>query len=226
MYSHETIINYLHKMGTKTREYLENPVDLAICVTYGNRKIGRVLNVSIPPKFTCRHNCDQCLLDCYDIKANIQYGNVLNARARNYAILLKDREKYFNMIEQKLSPRRKRKYFRWHVGGDIIDLDYFVHMCDIAKRHSDWVFWTYTKQYDIVNAYIAKYGAIPSNLSVMFSVWDGVPCVNPYGLQTFSVYEHGDKVPTDAWQCTGNCEICIECKAGCPYGQSAWTYKH
>ena len=225
-YNNNTICKYLHKMGAKVREISADVARYHVCITRGNRKIGRVLNVSLPPIFSCKHNCNECRKQCYDIKANMQYGNVLNARARNFAILLKDRDRYFSEIEKALSPRCKRKYFRWHVGGDIVDLDYLMHMVKIARKHPDWIFWSYTKQYDIVNAYIAQFGALPSNLSIMFSLWDNVPCDNPYHMPTFAAYAHDDKVPSNVWRCTGNCEICISCKQGCPYGKSAWTYLH
>ena len=154
-----------------------------VSISMGNKKIGRVMNVSLAPILTCA-NCSECLKLCYDIKANIQYGNVLKARARNTVLALEYMDRYFQGIRYALAKRRKNKYFRWHVGGDIPNYKYFCEMVEIAKEQPDFTFWTYTKNYGIVNLYVQKCGraAIPENLTIMFSEWDGMKLVNPYNF--------------------------------------------
>jgi hypothetical protein len=146
MYNPDSIKKYLAKMTAAINNYDTIPAaELTVCISKGNRKIGRVMNVSIPPIMTCAH-CQECKSICYDIKANLQYLNVVNARAKNHSILKRDRAEYFGQIENAISRRQKNKFFRWHVAGDIIDMDYFENMVAIAARHSDFVFWTYTKK--------------------------------------------------------------------------------
>ena len=76
----------------------ENIDDVKICISCGNRKIGKVMNVSLPPLLSCG-NCAGCARFCYDVKACLQYPQtVIDARVRNYAILKRDRERYFAEI--------------------------------------------------------------------------------------------------------------------------------
>lgn len=226
-YTPETLKRFYENAKALIDHFMTLPVeDLTICITNGNRKIGRVMNVSLLPIFTCLNNCEGCRFFCYDIKACMQYKNVITARAKNTVLLWRDRNRYFELIEKKISRRRKNKFFRWHVAGDIIDGDYLQRMIDIARRHPDFVFWTYTKQYSIVNRYCDKYGreSIPGNLSIMFSQWDGIAIVNPYHFPEFRVYD--DISDAREHICPGNCEICLKAKTGCPYGVTSAVKKH
>ena len=209
-------------------DYMSAPLNsLHVAITNGNRKIGRVLNVSLAPVITCC-NCKECLKLCYDIKAVLQYKNVALARSRNYVILMRDREKYFNEIIEAIKHRKTNKYFRWHVSGDIVDVDYFDHMVKIARMFPDFRFWTYTKAYVFVNKWVEENGKenIPENLSVMFSEWKGIPMINPYGFPEFRVWFHSEKKPEKVHWCPGNCETCLKSGTGCPYGQTTYCEEH
>lgn len=130
--------------------------------------------------------------------------------------------------------RRTNKYFRWHVGGEIPTIEYFSEMVRIAKLFPDFTFWTYTKMYGIVNAYCYKYGrdAIPDNLHVMFSEWDGTQLYNPYNFPIFTCrLKDGNKNHTYEWfetlyKCPGNCDICKAAKRGCIVGESTFADEH
>jgi len=228
MYTNETIkkcVGMMHKRGA---ELSALPVEqIKICISAGNRKIGRVMNVSLPPVLTCA-NCSGCVHLCYDIKACMQYPNtVIDARMRNHAILTRDRTEYFKRIEQAISRRRKNKYFRWHVAGDIVDIDYFDNMVRIAQEHSDFVFWTYTKNYKVVNAWCAEHGkdAIPSNLSVMFSEWRGMSMDNPYNFAEFRVVFKDEQKP-QGFYCPGNCDVCKAANRGCVARETVYCMEH
>lgn len=202
---------------------------LNVAITKGNIKIGRVLNVSLMPIITCA-NCKVCHGFCYDIKACLQYLNVLKARVRNTVIYMFDPARYFEQIENAIRKARKNKYFRWHVSGDIPDYNYLENMIRIARESPDWIFWTYTKNYKLVNAWIAKNGgtktALPSNLSIMFSDWAGLDMDNPYGLPTFGVIDPGTPVPPGKFLCPGNCDICKAMHGGCIAGVDTVNYLH
>ena len=231
MFTVESIKKVVNLMNKTRKTFEKMPVEnIPLCISTGNNKIGKTLNVSLPPILTCA-NCKECKMYCYDIKACLQYPNtVINARIRNLVILQKDRNEYFNRIEKRIQRRKLNKAFRWHVAGDIVDYDYFDRMVTIATNHPDWIFWTYTKNYPIVNEWIRNHGEtkenLPKNLSVMFSEWKGLPMVNPYNMPVFSVFFDGDELPENAYICPGNCDICLKTGRGCPNKENGFVHDH
>ena len=134
-----------------------------------------------------------------------------------------------------MSKRRTNKFFRFHVAGDIIDVDYFDRMVKLSRKHSDFVIWTYTKNYAVVNSYVQQHGldAIPENLHVMFSEWDGMQLVNPYNFPVFTCkmkngnINHPDAKYFDGlYKCPGNCDVCKELRAGCIAGMNTYCDEH
>lgn len=230
MYTREAIEKAVKGLQTEIasfdKEWKEG-AKIDVVISSGNNKIGHTLNVSLPPVLTCG-NCSGCMHYCYDIKACLQYTNVRKARAKNLVVLKNDFRKYFDDIEKALNKRRKNKFFRWHVSGDIPSIEYFREMVRIAIMHEDFRFWTYTKRYDIVNEYIRKYGreAIPENLSVMFSEWQGMPMYNPYGFPEFRVVMKGQEKPTGVKWCCGNCNACIKACSHCVKGETVYCMEH
>lgn len=234
-YKVETIKKLIVLAREEENKLIANIGGIKISISKGNRKIGKVMNVSLMPIVTC-HNCKECKKLCYDIKACLQYPNtVIPSRMRNTVMAKHDTERFFSEIDDACTRRRKNKYFRWHVAGDILDMDYFCHMVDIARKHPDFVFWTYTKYYSIVNQYCDLYGldAIPTNFSIMFSKWDGMPMDNPYQFPVFACkLKDGNKDTTEKefsemYKCPGNCDICKAGKGhGCIIGQSTYCDEH
>ena len=228
MYSKESLKKAVVNLKDMTDEFLMKPYkELQLHISKGNRKIGLVHNFSMAPVITCP-NCSKCKHYCYDIKAVLQYPNVLKARAENTAMMMQDRFLTFCLIEHYIENQKAHKVFRWHVSGDIIDVDYFDRMVQIARNHTDWIFWTYTKNYRAVNEWIRSNGgreSVPSNLSVMYSVWNGMPCPNPFQMPTFVCVQEGMQEP-DAWKCPGNCDICLRSGHGCPFRESSYVHEH
>lgn len=228
MYSEKSLRKVIKLMKEHGKMLAKIPVeDIKMAISKGNRKIGRVMNVSLPPLLSCA-NCSGCSKLCYDIKACLQYPDtVIDARMRNLTILQKDRDEYFRRIDTAISRRRLHKFFRWHVAGDIIDADYFARMVDIARRHPDFKFWTYTKNYAVVNRWVDENGrdALPANLSVMFSEWRGMPMDNPHGFPEFRVV-FKDETPPAGHYCPGNCDICKEKNRGCIVGETTYCMEH
>ncbi len=229
MFSNESIQKVLAMLKQAEKEYSKVETEnIRICISKGNRKIGHVLNVSLPPIITCA-NCTGCKNYCYDVKACLQYSNtVIDARIRNYILMKNNPEKYFSDIRKTLKNRRKNKFFRWHVAGDIPNMDYFKNMIAIAKDFPDFIFWTYTKNYRLVNEYCELYGkdTIPENLSIMFSEWKGMDMINPFGFPEFRCIFPGEKPAKGYTKCPGNCEICTNTKTGCPYGKNKYVHLH
>ena len=239
MFTNDSIKKAVKLMNATITKYSVKSIDeINMCISKGNRKIGRVMNVSLPPIISCG-NCKECKHFCYDIKACLLYANtVIDARVRNYMILKKDIDEYFRRIDNAMTRRRTNKYFRWHVSGDIISLDYFSRMVENARRHPEFVMiWTYTKMYSIVNEYVKNNGgsiaaALPNNFHVMFSEWDGMPIDNPYGFPVFSVkmidgnINHAPEYFDNLYQCPGNCDICKKLFRGCIAGESTYCNQH
>lgn len=229
-YSKETLQRIIAVLRALLAEFIARPYEtLKLHISKGNMKIGRTHNFSMAPILTC-NNCSGCMWFCYDIKACWQYLNVRIARAENTAMMLLNREATFAQIALYISKKKLHKFFRWHVSGDILDIDYFDRMVKIAVMFPEWTFWTYTKNYYAVNEWIRQHGgnksAIPSNLSVMYSVWNGMECPNPYGMPTFTCIMPGMTPAPDEWRCPGNCEACIKARRGCPFGESANVDAH
>ena len=151
-------------------------------------------------------------------------------RAENTALLLRDRHEFFRQIREFLAGYHgKHKFFRWHQAGEIQDIGYLSEMNAIARDFSEWVFWTYTKMYQVVNAYCDSLGgrdAIAKNLSIMFSPWTGLPCPNPYGFPEFITILKGEERPTGMFKCPANCDYCKYNHRGCIAGETAWNDEH
>ena len=125
-YKEETLNSYtaraLEAIATASR--LEQ---IHIHIAKGNRKVGRVRNVSLMSRICCG-NCKTCEHYCYDIKAALQYKTVMTARAENTALAYRDYGEYFRQIAEKMTPKCKIKAFRFHVGGEILDEEYDIRM--------------------------------------------------------------------------------------------------
>lgn len=231
MFLKETVDNFLtlakHWMDYYSRQDIDT---LHVSISDGNDKIGHAWNVSLLPIVTCP-NCSECKYLCYDIRDCIRYGEdgaTIKARARNTVILLKDRERFFSEVDAFLSTRRKHKYFRWHVGGEIKDTAYAVEMLEIARRHADWTFWTYTKNYCAMNQAIDSAGGrdgVPANMHIMFSEWRGMRLDNPHGMPEFRVVFKGETEPV-GYYCPGNCDICKSAHRGCIASETTYCREH
>lgn len=227
MYKPETIRRYQEKIRAAVAEFLalsdEEFDELHAVISQGDRKIGRTRNVSQAPWYTCG-NCKHCLWHCYDIKACLRLPAVLRARALNTALAIRDRERYFAEIARAVTGQRG---FRWHQGGEIPDYDYLLHMIAVAEGEPDCRQWGYSHRHDLVNRYVDEHGALPENLVIMYSYEGAEPAEdNPHGLPEFRCIDPGDEPPADMFQCPGDCSWCLEHGRGCPWGESAWTWKH
>lgn len=233
MYSSETIKKVVRALTEKTNQYMMlSPDKVKECISTGNRKIGNVLNVSLAPILTCA-NCAQCMHYCYDVNACARYSNtVVDARARNTALFRMDRNEFFKRLDNRMSRRRANKALRFHVSGDIVDYDHFDRMMALAIKYAPrgWDIWTYTKNYTVVNEWIARHGgnkdAVLRYMKVMFSEWKGLPMDNPYGMPVFSCTMKGDPMPAGIHVCPGNCNICRSARRGCVVGETSTVREH
>ena len=223
--SQETIRNYKAR-AKKAMEAAGVDPDLHCHISNGNKKIGKILNVSLLPVFSCG-NCKACMGYCYAIRTTGYSVDALRAWAANTVMIqtMGKRSEYFDQIRNRIKRYRgKNKYFRWHVSGDIPDPGYFRCMVEIAKEFPDWRFYGYTKRYDIVN----HWKELPGNLVIMYSHWNGMECPNPYNRPEFRTRLNGmdEKQFEGLYKCPGNCRECISKFRGCPYGETTYNDEH
>lgn len=184
----------------------------------GNRKTGaQVPSVSLIPVADCG-NCAICARGCYDVRNVCFQTTVQRARANNSAIYKVDALKYFREIREYIIKKRVR-FFRWHVGGDIKDTYYLRNVADIALATPECQHLAFTKMYDIVNSFLMMGYKIPDNLHIIFSDWRGAEFDNPYEMPVSSpLWPDGTKGPhcTDkTFLCPGSCEECAANGVGC-----------
>ncbi len=189
----------------------------------GNNKIGKVANVSLTPIKACKGCADVCGKDCYAMKAYKQYPATKAAWDHNFEQATNDVIGFFNELHDSLKSYKGR-FFRWHVAGDILDMNYFKRMVLTARNYPNIKFLAFTKQYDIIAAYIQYMkefsgespanNFIPENLTIIFSAWPGLPMNNPYNFPVAYMQDGTvDNIPADAIECPGLCEGCNMCWA-------------
>lgn len=182
-----------------------------ISISPGNRKMGYIPSVSLPPVVTCAKGCT-CAKKCYAAKLCRIYSTVRNAYQRNLDILNDNWPEYWRQVRDAVSVS---KYFRFHVSGDIPNAAYFKEMVITAKKYPSTEILAFTKQYDIVNRYIDAMGPLPDNLKILFSEWPGMDMDNRHALPVAHVIFKGE-APADDWKiCGGNCSECACRGVGC-----------
>ena len=199
------------------RNYLNHAFVPALHISGGNMKLGAIMNISLPPVLTC-HNCASCKNYCYAVRSYNRLPDTAKAWNENYNLFLTDPVEYFRSISNAVKTQR---FFRWHVSGDIVKLNYFYNMIYVAKDNPKTEFLAFTKAYQIINDAIAAGAVIPSNLHLLFSASPGVDMPNPYRLPechinfedpALNTYNGGAEF---VYHCTGNCTECAVNGCGC-----------
>ena len=187
--------------------------DLRVTISHGNEKMGEVPSVSLLPFISCPASCaGSCGKECYAAKIALLYKTVLGSYAKNTAIALKRPARFWEDVERAIMGTR---FFRFHVSGDLLNAAYFEKMVEIAARNPGTEILTFTKKWDIVNAFIDAGGEIPKNLHIVFSGWENLTPENPHGLPESAVVMPGED-PAPGWKtCGGNCFNCACRGFGC-----------
>ena len=196
-----------------------------VSISKGNRKMGAIPSVSLPPIITCK-NCATCAKKCYAAKLCKIYPTVKASYDRNLEILKNDRDSYFTQVKAAAMVTR---YFRFHVSGDIIDIDYLDRMVKVARELKGTEFLAFTKNYQDANEYFKNHKK-PANLHLIFSIpFDGAKIPNPHNMPTAAVILKG-KEPDENWKiCGGNCTECACKGVGCwelKKGETIAFYEH
>lgn len=193
-----------------------------------NTKLGRVLNISLPPPKSCdtsmpcfKKGC-YAMKHCYTIYPNTRAawdGNLEVWRVKGYI-------PYFSAIHSAIEKVRP-DLFRWHVGGDIPaghsaeGEAYVSGMVATAHRFPNTKFLVFTKRYDLIRLNARRIRAC-KNLNVVLSMWPGVKLSEltrkAWPLVWMRTKKDPDpRIPADAKECEGRCDKCQACwnmKAG------------
>lgn len=220
--SADKIAGRVRSMVELRRNYIQTGADgLTVRFSTGNRKTGAAVpSVSLIPIADCG-NCKVCAGGCYDIRNVCYQKTVQVSRAVNSAIYHSNPAAYFDAVRKFV---RFARFFRWHVVGDVVDLDYWKNVVSIAVDTPACEFLIFTKEFDLINSWIDAGGVIPSNLHVIFSDWRGIEMNNKYNLPVSSPVwfdkagneiERGPHCTAAAVWCPGSCENCAAVCGGC-----------
>ena len=200
-----------------------------VSISRGNRKMGAIPSVSLPPVVTCAAGCP-CAKKCYAVKMCRIYKNVKASYQNNLDILQGDPARYWEDI---LMAVKASRYFRLHVSGDIPNSEYFANMVSVAANNPHCEILAFTKQYDIVNGYLdQRNGYLPKNLHIIFSRWSpewDVAIKNPHDLPMSAVIFRGQDGSQYEKICGGNCFECACQGVGCwalQNGETIAFYEH
>ncbi len=189
-------------------------------VSLNNSKLGdHIPSVNLVPGVSCRTNAP-CFgtKGCYACKGRFKFANVQKSLWDNWALWANKPAEYMSGI---IAAAKDAGFFRWHSAGDIPSPEYLAMMVWVAERCPTTEFLAFTKQTELVNAYLdAHKGILPKNLHIVFSHWGNefVP-YNPYNLPTAHVRfkDEGKNapIPGNAFECPGFCGDCVKSRETC-----------
>lgn len=119
-------------------------------------------------KGTCGGFCAGCTGACY-VNKSYRYPSVIKGHARNTAAFRIDIDKAFYDLDMQLT--RKRRPFeiiRINQSGELESRTEFLKWCELATRHTESIFYIYTKAYKYVDDLI---DIMPRNLFLNISIW-------------------------------------------------------
>ena len=175
-----------------------------VFISEGNSKLGKIPNVSLTPILSCGSGCSCREKLCYAKRIYARYPSVRKLWDSNLTLAITDQIQYFSSIHRYLKARSP-EFFRWHVGGDILNPDYLYGMKVIAADYPKIKFLCFTKMYHL------DFVGCPKNLRMVLSAWPGHPL--PRTSLPVAYMQDGTetRVPENAKECSGACHDCHEC---------------
>ena len=169
---------------------------------------------SLPAIVTCPNATAHCKKDCYAVKAEKQYPDVLPSRRRNFEYSRRPEfaEMVGSYIRRKFRNQRKAKLVvRIHESGDFYNQAYADAWLAIAESCLNLhgiEFIAYTKSFRFFDG-----KALPKNFHLRASVWDDT---KPEDLATIErngwpIYTAVDKFTDDDTFHQCRCEDCATC---------------
>ena len=196
-----------------------------IYVSPGNRKLGGIPSISLDPRRTCVSDIT-CRQKCYAMRMMRFRNNIKVSWERNTQVWNNEPDGYFRQLRQWID-KHNPPYFRFHVGGDIPNIRYFLFMADLADQTPNTKYLCFTKRYTGMGQYIETMREGLDNVRLLLSAW---PFQIPEHEFLFNVCAHESRkmpnkiavswidddprVDTMAYKptlCKNNCSICHAC---------------
>ena len=194
---------------------MEKVNELHVKIQRGNRKTGaNCYTVQLLPVIACK-NCKGCWPDCYDLKSDLIYPNVIDDRCKNSAIHKADPNRFWSEIDTQVKANFVTE-LRINVGGDLEYGD-FCSVAQLGRDNPKTMILFFTKNYDDINLFLEK-DEFPENVRPIMSAWEGMKMNNPHNLPCSHVlYEDGRTTAPQygAYYCGGNCSECAYKGEGC-----------
>lgn len=194
---------------------------MSVRIVQGNDKMETVLTCSLLPVVTCAPKIP-CASGCYACKFVRCYPTVRVAWTANTELAMASPAGFMKQVSDYLhgsrwGVRKKFKFgkrFRWLVSGDLVSMEWFEGVIDVARDHPEYQFLVYTKKYSEPGFIMPVYESLPENLNVYLSMWPGWdPGVElPSGYPIAWMQDGSeDRVPDGAFTCPGSCDKCNHC---------------
>jgi hypothetical protein len=103
---------------------------------------------------------------CYALKGRYVFPNVLEAMEKRFKAL--ENPSWVEAMTALIDKKEKSGFFRWHDSGDVQDLSHLLKIAEIAKNLPHITFWLPTREYAIVQKYMANHEK-PKNLTIRLS---------------------------------------------------------
>jgi len=156
----------------------------------GNVKIGHLLNWGKLAGAgeingctgTCGKFCNGCYdpnnpkkSPCYCFKSYSMYPSVAPAHIRNTVAMREDPKGTFQVLDEKLSRKKTNHAVRILTSGEFEDSVELWGWINLAKKHPERKFYTYTKNGEVLGEVMEKLKknkkALPANLWINVSIW-------------------------------------------------------
>jgi hypothetical protein len=181
-----------------------------IRISRGNRKLGKLPSISLPPIVTCAPGIP-CASDCYAARMmHGRYGKrIRESWGANLDYLRADRAGFFGALARYFL-RSAPAFFRYHIGGDFIDSDHLLRALILAREFPAIKFLAFSKRFAI---FPADPRSIPASFALIASAWGGWGKL-PKGYPVAYMRDHGTpdpRIPASALECPSGCDRCGLC---------------
>lgn len=164
-----------------------------------NLKMSSTIIWNLPAVKTCIGATAHCIAKCYARKAERLYPTVSPCRELNYKASQADD---FVRLMSDMIGRSKIEMVRIHESGDFYDQAYLDKWFEICRNNPSKRFLAFTKSYQL------DFAECPSNLRLIYSIWDDTKYITEQIPCQASAGECGK---SDSIQCAGNCTKCRAC---------------
>lgn len=189
--------------------------ELHVSISKGNLKLGNIPGLNLLPgdeplqakngqltniAGTCGKYCKDCIKNCYAVRyVKLRQNSCVKPYAMNTLIMRNNPEKLRAAIKDYCT-KNIVKYFRFHSAGEIESLEQLRLYGLICTDNPDVVFYTYTKAFDILEAWFKELSASntepPENFVINLSEWhenlDYLNKVHPYFSRFCNVFAYDD----------------------------------